>query len=284
MSDRQQLKAELAQAADASAPFPEDRFAGRGIVICAGGARMFTCAWVTIAVLRRHLGCTLPIEVWHMGSQEMGPPMRGLLEELGAQAVDAHEVARRHPVERLGGWELKAYALLHTRFAEVLLLDADNLPVRDPAFLFELPEYRECGALFWPDLVRLTRANEVWNIGDIAYRDMPSLESGQMVLDKARCWRALSLTHWINQRSDAFYQFLHGDKDTFLLAWLKLQQPFHLIRYQPKTLQGTMCQRDPDGVVVFQHRNWAKWILHGDNPQICRCTYRPGPSRMAASP
>ncbi len=211
---------------------------------------MFTCAWITISMLRRRLGCTLPIEVWHLGPQEMGPPMRGLIEEAGAEAVDAHEVAKRHPVQLLGGWELKAYALLHSRFAEVLLLDADNLPVRDPAFLFELPEYRDCGALFWPDVVRLTRTNAAWSIGDIEYLDMPSFESGQMVLDKARCWRALCLTHWINQRSAEFYRFLHGDKDTFLLAWLKLQQPFHLIRHHPKTLHGTLCQRDPDGAVT----------------------------------
>ena len=268
MSDWQQLKSEFAQAADADAPFPEGRFAGRGIVICAGGARMFTCAWITIALLRRHLGCTLPIEVWHLGPREMGPPMRGLLEDLGAEVVDAHEVAKRHPVERLGGWELKAYAVLHSRFAEVLLLDADNVPVRDPSFLFDRPEYRECGALFWPDIVRLSRTNEVWEVGDIAYRDMPSFESGQMVLDKSRCWRALWLTNWINQHSQAFYRFLHGDKDTFLLAWLRLRQPFHLIPYQPKTLYGTLCQRDTDGAVLFQHRNWMKWILHGDNPRI----------------
>jgi hypothetical protein len=268
MPDWQRLKADLAEAADANPAFPEERFAGRGIVICAGGARMFTCAWITIAMLRRHLGCTLPIEVWHLGPQEMGPPMRGLLEELGAEAVDAHEVAKRHPVQRLGGWELKAYAVLHARFAEVLLLDADNLPVRDPAFLFERPEYQDSGALFWPDQVRLTRDNEVWSIADIAYRDMPSFESGQMVLDKARCWSALCLTHWINQRSDAFYRILHGDKDTFLLAWLMLGQPFYLIQHAAKALYGTLCQRDPDGSVLFQHRNWAKWILYGDNPRI----------------
>jgi len=268
MSDRQQLKADLAQEADTVSAFPQDRFDGRGIVICAGGARMFTCAWITIAMLRRHINCTLPIEVWHLGPQEMGPPMRGLLAELGAEVVDAHEVAKRHPVQRLGGWELKAYALLHSRFAEVLLLDADNLPLRDPAALFELAEYRDTGALFWPDVVRLTRSNEVWEVGDIAYRDMASFESGQMVLDKTRCWRALCLTHWINQRAEQFYRFLHGDKDTFLLAWLKLQQPFHLIRHQPKTLYGTLCQRDPEGAVLFQHRNWTKWILHGDNPRI----------------
>ena len=263
-----QLKADLAAAADSEPPYPEDRFEGRGIVICAGGARLFTCAWITIALLRRHLKCDLPIEVWHLGPQEMGPAMRGLLEELGAHTVDALEVARRHPVTVLGGWELKPYAVMHSRFREVLLLDADNVPIQHPGFLFETPEYVESGALFWPDIVRLSRDNEVWAVGGLDYRDMPSFESGQLVIDKSRCWSALGLTHWINQRSDEFYRFLHGDKDTFLLAWLKLGRPFHLVRHQPKLLDGAICQRGLDGRPLFQHRNHAKWILDGDNPRI----------------
>ncbi len=254
--------------ASADHPFPEDRFAGRGIVICAGGARLFTCAWVAIALLRRHLACTLPIEVWHLGSGEMGPPMRSLIEELGAQPVDAFEVAKRYQVERLGGWELKPYAVMHSRFREVLLLDADNVPVRDPDFLFDRPEFRDTGTVFWPDIVRLSPDNEIWAVSGLSYRDTPSLESGQMVLDKSRCWRALSLSNWINQHSNVFYQYLHGDKDTYLIAWLMLTQPYHLIRHRPKLLEATLCQRDPDGAVLFQHRNGAKWILDGNNPRI----------------
>jgi hypothetical protein len=265
---REELKAQLTAVASADHPFPEDRFAGRGIVICAGGARLFTCAWVAIGLLRRHLACTLPIEVWHLGPAEMGPPMRGLLEELGARPVDALEIAKRHQVERLGGWELKPYAVMHSRFREVLLLDADNVPIRDPGFLFDCPAFRDTGTLFWPDIVRLSSDNEIWAISGLSYRDTQSVESGQMVLDKSRCWRALSLSHWINQRSDVFYQFLHGDKDTYLIAWLMLTQPYHLIRHRPKLLEATLCQRDPDGAVLFQHRNGAKWILDGHNPRI----------------
>jgi hypothetical protein len=263
-----ELKARLAAAAAVDPTFPQDRFAGRGIVICAGGARLFTCAWIAIALLRRHLGCTLPIEVWHLGLEEMGPPMRGMLEQLDAHPIDAFEVAKRHQVGRLGGWELKSYALMHSRFREVLLLDADNVPVRDPSFLFDRPEYRNTGTLFWPDIVQLSPDNQIWSTSGLSYRDMPSLESGQMMLDKSRCWRALALAHWINQHSDVFYQFLHGDKDTFLIAWLLLSQSYHLIRHRPKLLEATFCQRDPDGAVLFQHRNQAKWILDGNNPRI----------------
>ena len=61
-------RALLRAALDAPDPYPADRFSGRGIVICAGGARLLTGAWVTINILRRTLGCTLPIQVWHLGT------------------------------------------------------------------------------------------------------------------------------------------------------------------------------------------------------------------------
>lgn len=262
------IRQPLAAAAAQDPPYPRDRFAGRGIVICAGGARLFTCAWVEIALLRRHLGCTLPIEVWHIGSAELGPSMRNLLEDLDVQTVDALEVGKRYTVTRLGGWELKAYALLHSQFREVLLLDADNVPVRNPEYLFDTPDYTAAGTLFWPDIVRLARDNPIWALADLPFRDAPALESGQLLLDKARCWRALTLAHWINQQSETFYNFLHGDKDTFLIAWLMTGQPFYQIPHMPRLIELTLCQRDPAGAVVFQHRNGAKWILHGHNPAI----------------
>jgi hypothetical protein len=265
---RGELSAALAIAAASPDEFPEARFEGRGIVICAGGPRLFTCAWICIGMLRQ-LGCTLPIEVWFLGPREMSMPMRGLLAELGVDTIDAFEVARRHRVRRLGGWELKPYALRHSRFRQVLLLDADNVPVRDPSDLFDHPAFQTAGALFWPDLLRLSRANPIWRLAGLPPRDCPSFESGQLLLDKSRCWRALGLAHWMNQRSDEFYRLLHGDKDTFLIAWLMLAQPYHLVPHPPKQLEGTLCQRDPSsGAVLFQHRNGAKWVLQGENPAI----------------
>jgi hypothetical protein len=264
---RDDLASALAAAASSPANFPEGRFDGRGIVICAGGARLFTCAWICIGMLRR-LGCTLPVEVWHLGPEELGAPMRSLLAGLGAETVDAHAVAKRHPVCRLGGWELKPYAVLHSRFRQVLLLDADNVPVKDPTGLFDDADFRATGAMFWPDLLRLSRSNPIWTIARLEARDCESFESGQVLFDKPRSWRALSLAHWMNQHSDDLYGVIHGDKDTFLIAWLMLGERYHLIPHQPKQLEATICQRGPDGSVLFQHRNGAKWVLQGINPTI----------------
>ena len=104
---------------------------GRGIVICGGGSRYFPCAWVCIHMLR-HLGCTLPIELWHLGPAEMNATLRPLIEPLGVTCVDALEVRKTHPCRILNGWELKPYSIIYSRFDDVLFLDADNVPVVDP--------------------------------------------------------------------------------------------------------------------------------------------------------
>ncbi|HKE55405.1 MAG TPA: hypothetical protein VKB46_01845, partial [Pyrinomonadaceae bacterium] len=137
----------------AAPSYPEQRFAGRGIVICGGGDVYFACAWVCIGMLRR-AGCTLPIELWYRGRAEMNDRMRNLMEELDVVCIDAYEQARTDPVLRLDSWELKSYAITYSSFAEVLYLDADNVPVQNPEFLFDRPEYLETGAVFWPDRYR----------------------------------------------------------------------------------------------------------------------------------
>ena len=259
-------RALLQAALDAPDPCPADRFSGRGIVICAGGARLLTGAWVTINVLRRTLGCTLPIQVWHLGTAELGPFERTLFDDLGVEVVDAEEVRRVHPVRTLGGWELKPYALAHCRFAEVLLLDADNVPAIDPTPLFDAWQLDEGGgAAFWPDVERLTEASPIWDLVGLPYRPVTSFETGQVLLRKAEVWHPLMVTLHLNAHSDLYYRYLNGDKDTFLLAWLLTGRPWAMTSTPPQALSRTLYQHDFEGRVVFQHRTGAKWVLRGDN-------------------
>lgn len=239
---------------------PTDTGQGRGIVICGGGPKYSVCLWVCVNMLRR-VGCTLPIQLWHLGSRELSNPMRQLLEPLGVECVDAEKVRSDHPVRTLNGWELKPFAIMHSRFRDVLLLDADNVPLRDPEFLFETPQYCESGAIFWPDFSRLKKDRSIWKLTGIAFQDEPEFESGQIAVDKARCWNALSLTMWMNEHSDFWYRHIHGDKETFHLAWRKLGQAYAMPARGIHAIPATMCQHDFDGKRLFQHRNLAKWTI-----------------------
>ena len=83
---------------------------------------------------------------------------------------------------------------------QVLLLDADNVPLRDPAPLFASPEYRQAGGLFWPDfwsrrtmlmegkaperLYAALRLPSPWAAFPGAERRVRQAESGQLLLDR----------------------------------------------------------------------------------------------------
>ena len=233
-------------------------FNGRGIVICAGGSKYFPGAWVLFNILR-YVGCTLPIEMWYLGPGELGDTMRNIAEELGVACIDALKVREIYPSLILRGWEVKPYAILHSSFREVILLDADNIPDRNPEFLFETEEYKTTGALFWPDRGRLGPDRSIWRICGVPYQDEPEFETGQIVVDKERCWRPLNLTMWMNEYSDFFYRHGHGDKETFHMAWRKLNQPYAMPSKPLNDINGMMYQHDFEGNVLFQHAK--KWQL-----------------------
>jgi len=234
---------------------------GKGIVICAGG-HYFTSAWISIRLLRE-LGCRLPIEMWHLGRKEFNATMEALVRPLGVECVDASRVRRQHPIRYLDGWELKSYAIVHSRFREVMLLDADNVATRNPEFLFEEPEYRRTGAVFWPDLDPLGSHQLIWVICGVRGRDEPAFESGQIVVDKLRCWRPLRLALWYNAHSSFFYYYIHGDKDTFHLAFRKLDVEYAMPPLLPVYDPPILYQHDFQGARLFQHQK--KWALKGRN-------------------
>ncbi|MDB6032922.1 MAG: ADP-heptose:LPS heptosyltransferase-like protein [Verrucomicrobiales bacterium] len=240
---------------------------GRGIVVCGGGVKYFTIAWVCIRMLR-HWGCKLPVQLWHLGTEEMDARMKDLLTPFDVECVDALEVRKRVPARMLTGYGLKPFALLHNPYREVILLDSDNVPLFDPERLFETPEYENVGALFWPDYGRLAPSRAIWHVCGVPYRDEPEFESGQIVVDKSRCWKALYLSMWYNEHADFYYRLIHGDKDTFHMAFRKLEIPYAMPYTPIQSLEGVMCQHDFQGNRIFQHRNSHKWTLAGPDKQI----------------
>ncbi|OLP96797.1 Alpha-1,2-mannosyltransferase MNN23 [Symbiodinium microadriaticum] len=120
--------------------------AGRGIVICAGGPYL-PLAWLSVRLLRKHCGCQLPVELWHLPNEVPDSWRRQLDGESGVCLRELPELPRKRPEV----WAVKPLALLGCSFAEILLLDADNLPLSSPDALFSEPLYREHGAVFWKD-------------------------------------------------------------------------------------------------------------------------------------
>jgi hypothetical protein len=264
----QDLSAAIAERLRNPPAFPQDRFAGRGIVICAGGQRYFTCAFVLISVLLRFHQCKLPIQVWHLGRNEMSEAMQLMLEELGVEVVNAETVLHRHPATIPGAWPLKPYAIAHSRFQEVIFLDADTVPLADPAELFAWKPYRQTGLLLWPDVIDLRQRNPIWTTLGLEPRNCMSVDSGVIAVDKARCWSILDLAMLLNEHWREAYTYLHGDKDTFLLAALLTGASQPAIEHRPLAADGDLIQRNPDGDPFLQHRTGSKWKLFGPNQPL----------------
>jgi hypothetical protein len=251
--------------ADNSHPYPGG-FSGRGIVICGGGLKFFPSAWVCIRMLRE-VGCILPIELWHLTEEEMTDGMRGLVKPYGVRCVNAQQMREQFPAKIDKGWPLKSYALMYSAFEEVLLLDADNMAIANPEFLFDLPQFKKQGTIFWPDQDEhtLSRHNPIWYLCGVPYRYEPAVESGQLLVNKKRSWHAMTLALYLNENSDLYYRHIYGDKDTFHMAWRRAKQDYAMPVRRYQWLERTMCQHDFDGNKLFQHRCLDKWRLHPRN-------------------
>ncbi|KAE9019028.1 hypothetical protein PR003_g13451 [Phytophthora rubi] len=251
----------------------------RGIVMVVY-PKLVASAYATIRTLRDVLGCRLPIEIWFRPdemrrSPEGLEPLKNLSRtgQLTFQEINDPKAVR---------FNAKIYALYHSMFDQVLFLDADNVPVRDPTYLFETPEFKKTGAVFWPDywhpdhtIFFINADSLVWQLLAMPYVDMFEQESGQVLVDRKRHAAPLELVRFYGFHEPNYFgrmKLAWGDKDMFRFAWLKLNVPFHMIQ-TPPSVAGimfgdsfcgmTMVQHDTDGEVLFLHRNQMK--LTGEN-------------------
>jgi len=129
---------------------------------------------------------------------------------------------------QLHGYSLKPFAMLASRFAEFVWLDADCHPILSPAAGFVQPEYQATVALVWEDDPCGTyHFPQLAPFGiTVPSGQQHGWETGQMVIDKRRHWRALQLANWFCANAEYWFQFIFGDKDAFFAAWLKEGEPY----------------------------------------------------------
>ena len=190
--------------------------------------------------------------------------MRGLLGELEVTCIDGLAIDSNMPRDTIDGWRLKALALTWSSFSKVLLLDADQVPTRDPSEVFNWPEFIRTGAVLWPDVLDIDQQNPIWSLCGLASDGRRSIESGQLLIDKERHWRAVQIALRLNEEAHEVYKLVYGDKDTFLLGFLIAESDFSFIGTGPGIdINRCFYQHDFDGQVLFQHRTGAKWRYSG---------------------
>ncbi|RLN48835.1 hypothetical protein BBJ29_005856 [Phytophthora kernoviae] len=255
-----------------------DQESSRDGIVMVVYPKLIASAYATIKTLRDVLGCRLPIEIWFRRAEMNGyagsfKPLETLAADNATSFITFHEITDWHAV----GFGTKVFAIYNSHFERVLFLDADNAPTRDPAFLFESQEFVDTGAVFWPDFWLPTRTifnvhsqSLVWELLDIPFVNMFEQESGQLLIDRRRHTEALELVKFYTFHRPSLFdnmKLVHGDKDLFRFAWLKLDAPFHMIQAAPaiagKIINESFCgltmvQHDAQGEVLFLHRNSHK--------------------------
>jgi len=193
----------------------------RGIVTAAGRPHQLAGACALARGLRE-VGCSLPIHVF----RAQGEPDPTPLARWFPDGVTFHTV--EDPTLR--GWQIKPFALQATSLDRCLWLDCDNLPLRDPTPLLEHD------VLFWPDAYRSSDPGVVAAFG--ADPSSAEVESGQLVLATVAHARELAAVALLNgDLREHMYAVLHGDKDTFRLAFAALATPASTVAHAP-TLVG----------------------------------------------
>ncbi|CAI5740527.1 unnamed protein product [Hyaloperonospora brassicae] len=239
---------------------------------------LLASVYALIRTLRELMHCQLPIEVWYR-PDEMRDVPAGLktLEDMAEKDAVGGLTIRAIDDLRAVRYATKVHAIYNSAFDHVLFLDADNVPVRDPTFLFESEEFVRTGAVFWPDfwlpqhtIFHVVEDSLVWQLLDMPYVDMFEQESGQLVIDRRRHAAATELVHFYALHTSNLFEQLDlawGDKDLFRFAWIKLNAPFFMVQTPPAVagkLVGdsfcgmTMVQHDASGRVLFLHRNANK--------------------------
>jgi alpha 1,2-mannosyltransferase len=231
---------------DSFPPEIENRFEGNGIVYVGGGKYN----WLVLISLKRlrDTGSITPVEVFIPDSKEYSHMFCELIfPPLGAKCIvmsDYITIPDFH-IHRFG---LKLLAFSLSSFENILMLDSDNVPIKNPDFLFDSKVYNDTGLVLWPDFWRRSTSPHFYEIAGIEvnemkqvrysygdHRDHPkdlvtledynskvsyhdlegtlpeaSSETGQILINKKKHTKTLMLSFYYNYYGSDFYYILLG--------------------------------------------------------------------------
>lgn len=151
-----------------SLTLPAESYSGDGIVTV-GGGKFSLLSFLIIKTLR-NLGTTLPVEVFippnDTGDQEF---CNTLLPKYNAKCIYITDVLPPDSVDNFEfkGYQFKSIAIIASSFENLLLLDADNFPIKDLDNIFDKEPYKSTGLVLWPDFWRRTTNPAYYEIADI---------------------------------------------------------------------------------------------------------------------
>lgn len=255
------------------------RFRGRGIAVAVNGADpvMLASAFALVRVVRRVFNSSMQIELFHLGPEERfsSAAAARFIAEGALRILDLQDAAaqsyhrwydhdglrdRRLPgaesnseknalglVRKKRGWHIKPLTAMVSSFEEVLLMDADALPLQPPENFFHDPKLqpRHRGSseqsvmrmVLFRDHVHCLTSVSAWLLMEIGLSPSnfckaaagQEIDSSAVVMDKSdpAVWKALHIAEALNRRWYAFIGFAHHSIIAPLLNFLfdRLERP-----------------------------------------------------------
>lgn len=238
----------------------------RGIVISAGGKY---ADWGLVnARWTREIDPTIPIQVWHLGPEEIPARLRPHFLSLNVELVDAYEVRTRHWHRALKGWSIKQYAAMRAPWQMVLSLDADAFITAPPSHVLDDPDFIETGAFFCADINKCRTSD--WAH---FYAGVPppaqEMESGYFAWDRTRAWEGIKMTHWIAEHAEVWDRHLYGDKSRPELGFGTTGTPF-LFANEPQW-RGWGIEHFWKGTSICHHgMGWKRGEHAAPDPRLPR--------------
>jgi alpha 1,3-mannosyltransferase len=250
----------------------------KGIVIAAGQNHF---RYLTHLLLNIHsvLKSELPVQIVYAGDDDLPKKYRDTLTELFpfVETVDIYSYFNDELIDFAHGtWAIKPFAILASKFEQIICIDADAVFLQKPEALLEQSGYSTRGALFFHDRllwqnVFKDRAKWWRSQMDAAHRQPSDTlrkskvwmegyaeegDSGVIVLDKARMPIFMGLLHiaWQNSKGprDAFtYKQTYGDKESWWFGMELSAVPYSFERYYGSMLGTTETRHGQEMVCSF---------------------------------
>ena len=209
--------------------------------------------------LRTKIKCNLPIELWQI-DQEISDNARLCLEskqdEWNLSFKNVNDYTKKS--EHWRGYQIKAFILKHTQFDEVIICDCDSVFLENPEIIFDDQGYVSTGTFFFKDYLKHKPKSDEEEDARIQWfqRMMPYpspylpqecyylygmvsnvqqywfyQESGMVYINKKMHPKVIDTIFDLNNNHKETYKYVHGDKETFWIACLLNNVPFHMNNY-----------------------------------------------------
>ncbi|QEU61471.1 Mnn2 [Kluyveromyces lactis] len=230
---------------------PKDTYSGDGIVTV-GGGKFSMMAFLIIKTVR-NFGTTLPVEVFIPPNDEGDDEFCNvLLPQYNAKCIYLSDAFPPDLIEKsdFKGYQFKSLAIIASSFKNLLLLDADNFPIKPLDGIFEEKSYKDTGLILWPDFWRRTThpsyysiANEqisserirntmddvtppsvytkdLKDLSDVPLHDLDgtipdaSTESGQLMINKLKHFPTVLLSLYYNVYGPSWYYSIFSQRSS----------------------------------------------------------------------